>query len=67
MVHDDSCPGALDADGMFEKRMVTTGIENKREVEIIEGLQAGKKVVVFVAYFLKSENIVKQGGGRMGD
>jgi len=67
MVHNDSFPGALDADGMFEKRMVTTGIENKREVEITEGLRAGKKVVVSVAYFLKSESIAKQGGDGTGE
>lgn len=53
-------------DGMYEQRMVTTGIENKREVEITSGLRAGEKVVVAGAYFLKSENTVKQGGGSMG-
>lgn len=53
-------------DGMYEQRMVTTGIENKREVEITSGLRAGEKVVVSGAYFLKSENTVKQGGGSMG-
>ncbi|MFN0176675.1 MAG: efflux RND transporter periplasmic adaptor subunit [Saprospiraceae bacterium] len=53
-------------DGMYEQRMVTTGIENKREVEITSGLRAGEKVVVSGAYFLKSENTVRQGGGSMG-
>ncbi len=53
-------------DGMYEQRMVTTGIENKREVEITSGLRAGEKVVVSGAYFLKSESVVRQGGGSMG-
>ena len=53
-------------DGMYEQRMVTTGIENKREVEITSGLRAGEKVVVTGAYFLKSESVVRQGGGSMG-
>jgi Cu(I)/Ag(I) efflux system membrane fusion protein len=55
-----------DADGMFEQRMVITGIENKKEVEILSGLKAGEKVVVSGAYFLKSENVIRQGGGDMG-
>lgn len=55
-----------DSDGMFEQRMVTTGIENKKEVEILSGLKAGEKVVVSGAYFLKSESVIRQGGGDMG-
>jgi len=55
-----------DIDGMFEQRMVITGIENKKEVEILSGIKAGEKVVVSGAYFLKSESVIRQGGGDMG-
>lgn len=52
--------------GMFEPRMVTTGIENKSEVEIISGLKEGDIVVTSGAYLLKSEQTVKQGSNSMG-
>lgn len=52
-------------DGMFEQRMVETGISNKREVEIISGLMAGDRVVTSGAYLLNSAWKVKQGGGVM--
>lgn len=54
-----------DDDGMYQPRMVTTGIENKKEVEILSGLQAGEKVVIFGAFFLKSESVIQRGGGNM--
>lgn len=53
-------------DGMYEPRMVTTGIENKTEIEILSGLKEREIVVISGAYFLKSEMTVKQGGGDMG-
>lgn len=53
-------------DGMFEQRMVKTGIENKKEVEILSGIKPGEKVVVSGAYFLKSESVIRKGGGDMG-
>lgn len=52
-------------DGMFEQRMVETGISNKREVEITNGLMAGDRVVTSGAYLLNSAWKVKQGGGAM--
>lgn len=52
--------------GMFEPRMVTTGVENKSEVEIISGLMEGDIVVTSGAYLLKSEQTVKQGSNSMG-
>jgi len=55
-----------DEDGMFEQRMVTTGIENKTEVEIISGIEPGEKVVVSGAFFLTSESLIKQGSGMEG-
>ncbi|MBY0427112.1 MAG: efflux RND transporter periplasmic adaptor subunit, partial [Cytophagales bacterium] len=53
-------------DGMFEQRMVTLGIENKKEVEILSGIDPGEKVVISGAFFLKSESVVRKGGGDMG-
>ena len=55
-----------DKDGMFESRMVTIGIENKKEVEILSGIKPGEMVVVSGAYFLKSESVIRKGGGDMG-
>lgn len=52
--------------GMFEPRMVTTGIENKLEVEIVSGLKEGDIVVTSGAYLLKSEQTVKRGLNSMG-
>lgn len=52
-------------EGMFEQRMVKTGISNKREVEILEGLSPGDRVVASGAYLLNSAWKVKQGGGAM--
>lgn len=52
-------------DGMFEQRMVKTGISNKREVEIVSGLMEGDRVVASGAYLLNSAWKVKQGGGAM--
>lgn len=55
-----------DEDGMFEPRMITTGIENKKEIEVLSGIHEGEKVVVSGAFFLKSESVVRQGGSDMG-
>jgi membrane fusion protein, copper/silver efflux system len=52
-------------DGMYEQRMVTTGIENKHEVEILSGLKPGELVVTSGAYLLKSAQVVRQGGNSM--
>jgi Cu(I)/Ag(I) efflux system membrane fusion protein len=45
----------------FEARKVTTGIENFNQVEIIEGLTTGDRVVVTGVYLLNSEYILKKG------
>lgn len=52
-------------EAMFEQRMVKTGISNKRDVEILEGLSPGDRVVISGAYLLNSAWKVKQGGGAM--
>lgn len=46
---------------MFERRMVKTGLENKKQVEIVSGIMQGEKVVSYGAYLLNSEFIIKQG------
>jgi Cu(I)/Ag(I) efflux system membrane fusion protein len=50
--------------GMFERRMVKTGVENKREVEILSGIEAGERVVSSGAYLLNSEFVLQQGGAQ---
>lgn len=45
----------------FEARRVTTGIENFDQVEIVEGLTQGDRVVVTGVYLLNSEYILKKG------
>lgn len=52
-------------DGVFEQRMVETGVSNKREVEVISGLIEGDRVVTSGAYLLNSAWKVKQGGSAM--
>lgn len=53
-------------DGMYESRIVETGIQNKNEVEVINGLEEGEIIVTSGAYLLNSAMILKKGAG-MGD
>jgi Cu(I)/Ag(I) efflux system membrane fusion protein len=53
------------SDGVFENRMVTTGMQNSQQIEIIEGLMAGNVVVVTGAYLLNSEYVFKKGANPM--
>ncbi|MGE0562759.1 MAG: hypothetical protein AB7O47_13150 [Flavobacteriales bacterium] len=48
-------------EGMYERSMIKTGIENPYEVEITEGLQKGDLVVSSGNYLLNSEYILKSG------
>ena len=52
--------------GMFESRMVKTGIENKTEVEILSGIKEGDLVVSSGAYLLNSAFVLKNGANAMG-
>jgi Cu(I)/Ag(I) efflux system membrane fusion protein len=52
-------------DGVFENKMVTVGMENSRQIEIIDGLQEGDVVVVTGAYLLNSEYVFKKGANPM--
>lgn len=44
------------SENVFEPRDVVTGIKNEYEVEILEGLKAGEKVVVSGGYLIDSES-----------
>ena len=52
--------------GMYENRMVKTGIENKIEIEILTGIEEGDKVVSSGVYLLNSAFILKNGANSMG-
>ena len=52
-------------DGVFENKMVTTGTQNSRQIEIIDGLTEGEVVVITGAYLLNSEYIFKKGANPM--
>lgn len=55
----------LNNDGVFENRMVTIGMQNSREIEILDGLKAGEVVVISGAYLINSEYIFKKGANPM--
>jgi len=52
--------------GLYEKRMITTGISNSMEVEIVSGLKEGEVVVSSGVYLLNSEFVLRNGGNSMG-
>ena len=54
------------SDSAFEKKMVRLGIQNKREVEILEGLKPGEVVAATGGYLINSEYILQKGAGAMG-
>ena len=51
--------------GVFEVRMVVTGMENNNRTEILSGLEAGEVVVSSGAYLLNSAYIFKKGAAPM--
>ena len=53
-------------DGMYESRMIQLGIQNKKEVEVLNGLKEGEQVVTNGAYLLNSALILKKGTGMPG-
>lgn len=55
----------LNNKGMFENLMVTIGMQNSRQIEIVSGLQEGDIVVVTGAYLLNSEYVFKKGANPM--
>lgn len=48
----------------FEQRMITTGKDDGRWIEVTNGLQAGEVVVSDGAYLINSEFILKQGASK---
>lgn len=52
--------------GVFEKRMVKLGIQNKKEVEVIQGLTPGNVIAVTGSYLINSEYVLQKGAGSMG-
>lgn len=46
-------------EGRFSPRLVTPGIETEEEIEILEGLQAGEKVVASGQFLIDSESNLK--------
>ncbi|TND07198.1 MAG: Cu(I)/Ag(I) efflux system membrane protein CusB [Bacteroidetes bacterium] len=54
------------SEGLYEKRMITTGISNTAEMEITGGVKAGERVVISGAYLLNSELILRNGANAMG-
>lgn len=54
------------AEGGFEKKRVRLGIQNKKEVEILEGLKPGEIVAATGSYLINSEYILQKGAGAMG-
>ncbi len=51
----------LNGRNTFEPRLVKTGIEDSREVEITEGIKEGDTVAVSGAYLLYSEMVLRKG------
>ena len=52
-------------DGIFENRMVNTGLQNSRDIEITSGLKEGDVVVTSGSYLLNSEYVFKNGTNPM--
>lgn len=52
--------------GVFEKRMVKLGMQNKQAVEIVAGLSQGDLVAATGGYLINSEYILRKGAGSMG-
>ncbi len=52
---------------VFENKMITTGMQNSRQVEITGGLSVGDVVVITGAYLLNSEYVFKKGANTIGN
>lgn len=48
-------------EGKFEPRAIKPGIQGKEQIEVLDGLDRGEKLVVSGAYLLYSEYILKRG------
>jgi Cu(I)/Ag(I) efflux system membrane fusion protein len=52
-------------DGVFENKMITIGMQNSHQIEIMSGLREGDIIVVTGAYLLNSEYVFKKGANPM--
>ncbi len=53
-------------DGMFSRRTIQVGKENKYEIEVISGLNTGERIVTNGSYLINSEFILQKGANAMG-
>ena len=51
--------------GTFENRMVETGMQNSKQIEILSGIAKGQKVIISGAYLINSEYRLKKGANPM--
>ncbi len=59
--HDKAIVWIQNDKGGFESKNIITGIENERNVEIIDGLKEGEMVVISGAYLINSEYVFRRG------
>lgn len=52
--------------GIYENRTIEPGIQNKKETEVLHGLEAGDIVVTNGAFLLNSALILRKGSGMGG-
>jgi Cu(I)/Ag(I) efflux system membrane fusion protein len=52
--------------GKYQMKEIHTGIENKTEIEVLDGIMEGEKVVTSGAYLINSAYILKNGAKSMG-
>lgn len=54
------------AEGVYESRIIKLGVQNKKEVEVLNGLQEGELIVTSGAFLLNSALVLKKGAGMSG-
>ena len=53
-------------EGTYENRMIQLGMQNKKEVEVLNGLKEGDIIVTNGSYLLNSALVLKKGAGMPG-
>lgn len=53
-------------DGIFSRRAIQIGKENKHEIEVISGLKVDERIVTNGSYLVNSEFILRKGANTMG-
>lgn len=54
------------AEGVYESRIIKLGVQNKKEVEVLNGLKEGELIVTSGAFLLNSALVLKKGAGMPG-